>query len=170
MSVVPFSPAGEYPRRVLRSTGQHVQWLYAVFTKRGLTCNEFGVMSVIIQHMNVVTGECWPTCGTIAEATGLSYRTVKRVLGGLDRKGLIRRERRPTQGEAQRLPLHDPPHPVHDLRRAPGLRRDGGLPFLRADRARKRGYLGVRLAHGLGARLAPLNPEKSVNPRGGLRR
>ena len=100
MNVVPFGkkPAKEYPRRTLRSTGQHREWLYAAFTKRGLTCNEFGVMSVIVHHMNVVTGECWPTCRTLAEATGLSYATVRRIVGRMARRGLIRRERRRHKG------------------------------------------------------------------------
>jgi hypothetical protein len=39
-------------------------------------------------------GECWPGVATIAEATGLDYRTVRRALAGLDVSGLITRRRR----------------------------------------------------------------------------
>lgn len=62
-----------------------------------LDVNEKMVLTVLHFHRNRKTGECYPGIALISKLASLSKMTVLRVLGSLEKKGVIERKRRFTR-------------------------------------------------------------------------
>ena len=65
--------------------------LIAAWKVTGLTPREKVVLLALADCMNATTGMCFPSARRLSEMTGLHHRSVWRVLGLLEEKGLITR-------------------------------------------------------------------------------
>lgn len=68
---------------------------------QGLTASQKLVLLALADHADQ-DGVCWPGQSGIAKKTGLSDRTVKRARADLEKKEIIKVERRPGRGGGSR--------------------------------------------------------------------
>ncbi len=71
----------------------------SAFTDQRLTSSERFTLIALLSFANA-EGKCWPSLTRIAERTGFSRCGVTKILGSLEKKGIISRERR-TESESR---------------------------------------------------------------------
>ncbi|WP_243311512.1 helix-turn-helix domain-containing protein [Fundidesulfovibrio agrisoli] len=71
----------------------NVSLMQAIMANNDLTPSEKWVAACLIWHRNSVTGLCNPSGKVVASETGLSLRTVRTALAGLEEKGVVTHRR-----------------------------------------------------------------------------
>jgi hypothetical protein len=73
-----------------RVTRAKHRWLKRVMSDHGTSSSEKCFAFLVVDRLNCVTQDCWPSQKTIAEQFGWSIKTVHRVAVGLERRGHLR--------------------------------------------------------------------------------
>jgi len=80
MSDIADSKTESKPNSNVSFTGQKLDWITAAAYDRRIKPSHFEIAFIIAQHINKGTGKAFPSEAWIAEAVGVSERTVKRAV------------------------------------------------------------------------------------------